>query len=94
MEMPQITNSYSGNTANNNVCVSVNGVTVWFSYTTPIAFQVCGNPLVIRKNEWSNTTGKHLNAIDDDKSKRVDGETFRKLWNEQTEPYKLLADVM
>ena len=29
-----------------------------------------------RKNDWSNTTGKHLNEIESDKSKRIDGETF------------------
>lgn len=34
-----------------------------FSYKTPIAF-ACGGVVVVRQNDWSTTTGKHLNAID------------------------------
>ena len=65
------------------LCVEMNDVTVWFSYKTPIAFQVGCNPRVVRQNDWK-TTGKHLNAIDGgDKKSRVDDETFERLWNEQ-----------
>lgn len=38
-------------------------LTVWFSYKTPVAFLKRG-ALLVRKNEWGSTTGKHLNAID------------------------------
>jgi hypothetical protein len=34
-----------------------------FSYKTPIAFAQ-GGRVVVRQNDWSTTTGKHLNAID------------------------------
>ena len=43
--------------------VTFGPLSVWFSYTTPIAFQYHNN-LVVRKNDWGSTTGKHLNWID------------------------------
>ena len=44
---------------------------VYFSYETPIAFWN-GNELFVSENEWSQTTGRHLNAIDGgDKSNRI-----------------------
>jgi hypothetical protein len=36
---------------------------VAFSYKTVIAF-ACGGVVTVRQNDWSTTTGKHLNAID------------------------------
>lgn len=54
-----------------------NGVLLWFSYSTPVAFSVNGSVPLVRKNTWGPTTGRHLNAIDSgDKIERVDGETF------------------
>lgn len=50
-------------------------LTLYFSYNTPIAFYA-GGERVIRENEWSTTTGKHLNWINPDKSVRVSGEVF------------------
>jgi len=47
----------------------------WFSYSTLVAFRI-GGEFHIRKNEWGTTTGKHLNWIDSDKTKREDEETF------------------
>lgn len=47
---------------NNTTEITVNGVTLYFSYETLIGFRK-GNFLCIRKNEWGNTTGKHMNAI-------------------------------
>jgi hypothetical protein len=70
----------------NSGSVSLPNVTLWFSYKTLIAFQFDGKPRVVSENCWSNTTGKHLNAIDGgDKSSRVDRATFEKLWQEQSE---------
>ena len=60
--------------------VEVGNLTVWFSYNTPIAFQVGGFPKVIRENVWGITTGKHLNAIDPDKKKRVSDDEFERQW--------------
>lgn len=36
---------------------------VWYSYQTPVAFALNGKRTV-RENQWSTTTGRHLNAID------------------------------
>ena len=36
---------------------------VFFSYETPVAFWN-GHRLLVSQNEWSRTTGRHLNAID------------------------------
>ena len=55
--------------------VTLGTVSLWFSYDTIIAFAAPGH-VVISTNAWGKTTGKHLNQIDDDKSKRVDRETF------------------
>jgi hypothetical protein len=62
--------------------VYAGGITYWFSYETCVAFQN-DRQLVVRKNDWGPTTGKHLNYIDDGaKSKRVDTHEFYKLLNE------------
>jgi len=53
-------------------------ITVYFSYKTPVAFEHFGE-LVCRENDWGKTTGKHLNWIQPDKSKRVSGEIFEEL---------------
>lgn len=50
---------------------------VWFSYKTPVAFHD-GSTLVCRENDWGPTTGKHLDWIEPDKSRRVSGEEFEK----------------
>ena len=66
--------------------VNIGGVRVWFSYETPIAFQVDGQPRVVRENVWSNTTGKHLNAIDggdkEAKERRVSSDDFNRALDE------------
>lgn len=55
-------------------------ITVWFSYTTPVAFMVAGESKVVRRNEWGPTTGKHLNAIDQENhAARVAGPEFMRL---------------
>ena len=57
-----------------------NGRDYWFSYKTLIAFQSNGERIV-RRNDWSQTTGKHLNAIDggdkDAKAVRLSEEDFK-----------------
>jgi len=59
----------------NNVHLEMDKITYYFSYKTLVAVRGGGN-LVIRANVWGPTTGKHLNAIDSDHTKRVDEETF------------------
>lgn len=52
--------------------VTIGGLTVWFSYKTPIAFYSIGSGYVISENTWGPTTGKHLNAVvAHDKARRV-----------------------
>lgn len=58
------------------------GNVFWFSYKTLVAFKAGAAHVVCRRNEWGPTTGKHLNAIEPDKTKRVDGETFARLYEE------------
>ncbi|MFA6917005.1 MAG: hypothetical protein WC222_11450 [Parachlamydiales bacterium] len=59
------------------------GNTFWFSYETLIAFRKAGHSRVIHSNDWAMTTGKHLNWIDEDHSKRVNDEEFNRLFKEQ-----------
>ncbi len=75
MKLPTIT-------AKNNYAMVVLGqLTLWFSYSTLVAFQTHNDRLVVRKNEWGPTTGKHLNAIDGGNMKaRVDSDEFETLW--------------
>lgn len=74
MNLPTI--EYSGNYAR----VTVGNLTVWFSYVTPVAFQVGGHSPVVRHNSWGPTTGKHLNRIDDgEKESRIPGAAFEEL---------------
>lgn len=82
MRLPTIT-SYgqysSSNYGVNSLTVSFpSGFSLYYSYDTIVAF-TGKNGLVIRENDWSTTTGKHLNWIDTDKSKRIKGEEFEKL---------------
>lgn len=56
-------------------CVDVGMVTLWFSYNTCIAFKEYAKAPVLSENEWSTTTGKHLNQIGD-KSLRIPREEF------------------
>lgn len=60
---------------------------LFFSYQTLVAFKIPGQPPVVRKNDWSVTTGKHLNAIDDgNKKTRVDEAKFTELLEAQIHP--------
>jgi hypothetical protein len=43
-----------------------------------IGYQFPGEDWTLCQNDWGPTTGKHLNHIDPDKSKRLDQETFIK----------------
>ena len=55
----------------------LNGDSFWFSYNTLVAFQKGYGSVVARQNDWSTTTGKHLNAIDGgDKKARLTAAAF------------------
>ena len=53
------------------------GATYYFSYSTLVGVRY-GGTLLVRRNDWSTTTGKHLNAIDGgDKASRLDRDACR-----------------
>jgi hypothetical protein len=60
-----------------------NGVTVYYSYVTPVAIRDPFGVLHVSQNGWSVTTGRHLTWIDggspEAKKKRLNGEDFVKL---------------
>lgn len=74
----------SGNYGAHTLVVTTNGIDVWYSYHTIIAFYTAKHGMVISENQWSVTTGKHLNWINQDKSLRVPAYQFN----------DLLADAM
>lgn len=87
LPLPRI-NCY-GNYAHENyganaMVVEFGPITVWFSYRTPVAFQIAGHKQVVITNYWNQTTGKHLNWLESRYSPpRVSDEEFQQLWNEQ-----------
>ena len=68
----------SDNYGVNSLEFTIGNLSVYFSYKTPVAFSHPKTGLVIRKNDWGTTTGKHLNWICNDKSKRISGEEFER----------------
>ena len=76
--------NYSSNNYGVNALVftDINRIKYYFSYETLVAFEHPTSELVIRENIWGNTTGKHLNWIDADKSKRVNTKTFNEKLDE------------
>ena len=80
MELPRFRsygNYSSDNYGAHSLEFTIGALSVYFSYETPVAFSVPGG-LVVRENDWGPTTGKHLNWIDRDKSKRISGADFEK----------------
>jgi hypothetical protein len=58
-----------------------------------IAFKFTRMPgWVVIQNQWSNTTGKHLSAIEPDKKKHVSPDVFKAIWKDATEG--ILHDMM
>ena len=70
----------SDNYGVNSLKFSIGDLEIYFSYKTPIAFSSYKTGLIVRQNDWSTTTGKHLNWIDNgNKKERVTGEVFEKM---------------
>jgi hypothetical protein len=89
--MPDIScygNCRSGNYGMHTLAVDFGVVTIWYSYVTPVAFQLTFGPLVVHENVWGRTTGKHLGWIDNGrKEDRVSEEEFQAQWQRQVAPY-------
>jgi len=78
--------SYIGTNNANALVFTTNEGRFWFSYRTLVAFQAWSgsSKLVVRRNEWGNTTGRHLNAIDEGrKGERLSGDEFFVEYNRQ-----------
>lgn len=92
MNLPKITTygEYkSGNYGANSLQVSIGALTLYFSYETIVAFRGADG-LKVRQNDWSNTTGKHLNWIDGgDKKNRLPGQQFEELLTAELARYGL-----
>lgn len=59
--------------------VRIDGLVLYFSYATLIAFER-ERVVYVSENRWSMTTSKHLNKIDGgDKKSRLSGERFDRL---------------
>lgn len=67
-----------GTVNKNEVTISTDkgNITLYFSYQTIVGFRHPEHGTVCRVNDWSTTTGKLLNEIQPDKSKRVPGPEF------------------
>ena len=47
-----------------NYCMATLGkITIWFSFSVPIAFSIHGSVPTYRVNDWGQSTGRHLNDI-------------------------------
>jgi hypothetical protein len=70
--------------------VNINGIKLYFSYKTLVAFYYKGE-LFVRKNEWGTTTGRHLNDIDGgNKKERLSEEEFDKAIEKYLKKHRLL----
>jgi len=60
----------------NETSVTIGSLELYFSYDTIVAFRDEKSGLVVSENNWSKTTGKHLNHICDDHKIRIKREVF------------------
>lgn len=57
--------------------IHIHDLEIGYSYSTPIAFNEWdGKGWVVRVNDWSNTTGKHLNWFEVPANERIPGWSF------------------
>lgn len=81
---------YSSDNYGSSRAVQIGDIELYFSYQTVIAFRAPQFGLVIRKNVWSTSTGKHLNAINDDKKIRINGDEFEQKLAEMLKGYNFV----
>jgi len=58
--------------------VDIGDFTLYFSYSTLVAFRAFPQGLVCSENQWPRTTEKHLNFIQPNKARRVSAEQFER----------------
>lgn len=78
----------SDNYGAHSLCVELGGLSIYFSYHTPVAYRG-SEGLVISENCWSTTTGKHLNWICPDKSRRIPNDEFNLRFHAELEKHGL-----
>jgi len=66
----------SDNYGGHSMAIRVGKLTLYFSYDTIVGFHELGQPEKICENVWTTTTGKHLNWLEPDKSRRLPSEQF------------------
>jgi hypothetical protein len=79
MDNLNFTNYRGKKDSNSLVFTDSQGNRFYYSYKTLVAFFNVRTGLVCLKNYWSVTTGKHLNAIEPDKKRRVNDVAFKML---------------
>ena len=67
---------YYPNRNTKQITVEIGDLDLYFSYNTIVAFRSPFSGFVISENIWSMTTGRHLNEIDPDKTKRINNTKF------------------
>lgn len=60
------------------LCVDLGDLELYYSYKTIVAYRDTQDGLVCSVNQWSVTTGKHLNWIQPDKGSRIKADDFDK----------------
>lgn len=60
----------------NYATVTIGDLILHFSYETVIGFSTDDTDTIARENVWGSTTGKHLNRIQPDKSRRLSSDDF------------------
>ena len=81
----------SGNYGKNAMRVDIGDLTLYFSYATVVAFHASGHAIVVSRNDWGPTTGKHLNWIDGGRSaERLSREEFEGKLQEVLREHKLV----
>ena len=76
----------SDNYGAHSQAVSMGNKTLYFSYNTLVAFKGYNSKgkyfNCCRVNDWGKITGKHLNRIQPDHTKRIERAEFEKMLNE------------
>ena len=71
---------------NNYSELTLGALDLYFSYRTLVALRI-GGKLYCQENQWGTTTGKHLNAIQPDKKKRLSASEFEQAYITNVSPY-------
>ena len=87
IQLPKLHGHFGRGT--NATQVSVNGVDLYYSYQTLVAFHSPkSGKLFVHQNDWGPTTGGHLKAIDggstEAKKARLSAEDFLAAWSRES----------